>query len=147
MIDIPVVQTDALVPVDGSASVHLRPPGDARPYGEHLPLVGGVLGKRPGMVGEGRPWADKAHIAFEDIDALRQLIQRKSAKDPARPRDAGIVIVAVDAAPRMLRTHGHGSKLVESKHFLVQPDTLLTKERASLGIQADQEHDEKEKRG
>jgi hypothetical protein len=98
------------------------------------------------MVGEGRPWADKAHIAFEDIDALRQLIQRKPTKDPARPSDAGIMIVAVDAAPRMLRIHCHGPKLVEGKHFLVQPDTLLTKERAPFGIQTNQEHDQKEKR-
>jgi hypothetical protein len=38
-----------------------------------------------------RTRADEAHLAFEDVQELRQLIQRTLAQEPPYPRNAGVV--------------------------------------------------------
>jgi hypothetical protein len=50
--------------------------------------------------GQGRPGADKRHVAFEYIDQLRKLVDAKPAEEAANPGDSGVVLLLVDAVAR-----------------------------------------------
>src|SRR5580704_9061687 len=46
-----------------------------------------------------RPWADKAHVAAEDVDELRQLVDAGLAHRRAKRRDARVLLQLVQFRP------------------------------------------------
>src|SRR5262245_27894370 len=78
-----VVEAQHLLEADVAPAEHLPEAGDSRAEGEALPAPVGdarVLVERQG------PRADEAHVALEDVDELRQLVERQP---PERSSDAG----------------------------------------------------------
>src|SRR3981081_3272616 len=92
MLQVVEIELDALAHgfdiVAPGVAVYLGPPGDARLHfvSNHVTgyLAAIVLVHRDGV------WAgpDDAHGAFEDIEELRQLIERGPANEGAHPGDA-----------------------------------------------------------
>ena len=102
MIDVPVVEADSFIPINGSAAIHLGPAGDPGPDIEHPALNLCILCNGPGMIGQRRSGTDKAHIASDNVDELRQLIKGMTAKKAAHPGNTEIMFIAVNPASGML---------------------------------------------
>ena len=107
VVDVPNVKSDPFVPLDVFPAVDLCPACDARSHFKHPEFFLGVLVDRPGMVGERRARADEAHIAFQNIDGLRQLVDRRGADDPSDLRHAAVAFAAVYAGAGMLCIDHH----------------------------------------
>ncbi len=96
----PEVELDARRRRELVAPLDLRGPGEAGPNGEALalPLVIPL-----DLVRQGRPRPDDAHLAFEHVDQLRELVEREPSQDPTDPRDPRRVgvqrVAAVDRGP------------------------------------------------
>src|ERR1019366_8592537 len=84
VIHVPHVQLKLLFPGKAVASVHLHPPGNARPHLMTASLERGVSGQ---VFGEQRPRADQTHIPLEYVPDLRQLIEARAAKEPSQRRE------------------------------------------------------------
>ena len=82
-VDVLDVEFDPLGPRDLFPAVDLRPARHARPHVEHPFLVLGILFVRPGVIGQSRTRSDERHVAFEDVDQLRQLVDARGADDSA----------------------------------------------------------------
>src|SRR5271157_6431679 len=115
------------------------------------------------FVGERRPRADEGHIALQDIQELRQLIEAGSAQKAPDGCDAwvGGEFVSGLAFRRLAETVGnaalyiflvdggvvvdaHGPELQEVALSAVLPEPLLTKEDRSFGSELDDDRDGKE---
>ena len=121
MIDVPNVKSDPFVPLDVFPAVDLGPACDARSHLKHPEFFLGVLVDRPGMVGERRARADEAHVAFQNIDGLRQLVDRRGADDPSD----------------VLRVDHHRAEFVHIKCLVVFAESHLLEDDRSLGFQFD----------
>ena len=64
------------------APVHLRPAGHPRDDIVSPELFGRVSREIPNRK---RPWADQAHVAFEDIPQFRQLVEARASEKRPRP--------------------------------------------------------------
>src|SRR5690349_22253763 len=112
MIYIPYIKLYPLVPWKGIPTIHLCPTGNARLHLQPSPLKRRVLGH---LIFQRRSWADKAHLSFEHIQQLRQLIKaphpqkRTDACDPLIIRRNGY------AESDLLRPKDHGAKLICSE--------------------------------
>src|SRR2546421_4963867 len=69
VVDVPDVELDPLVPGQLRAAVDLSPAGETRLDLEPPALAGRVA---LDLVGEGRAWADEAHLAAQHVPELRQ---------------------------------------------------------------------------
>src|ERR1700680_3093138 len=113
---------------DGSGPsqvVDLRPPGEAGP--DPLPLqvarhVHAVL-----LIEEGRLRArpDQAHVALEDVDQLRQLVQTHPPQDSPEPGGARVARLRDHRSSSSLGVRDHGSKLVDREWSAIHADALL----------------------
>src|SRR5215217_4439297 len=101
MLDVPDVQLDPLGPSQRGPAVDLRPSGDAGLDGEPPALA---LGVAVDLLLDGRAGADECHLAADDVDQVRELVEREAAQDPAYARDPGVALDDVDA-----RAHGLGA--------------------------------------
>ena len=54
------------------------------------------------LVGHERTGADEAHLAPEDVQQLRELVQRDATHEPADPRDPRILIDLEEASLRLI---------------------------------------------
>ena len=68
---------------------HLGPAGNARFYQEAIMVVADVVHRT--VVGQ-RAGADKTHLAFQDIEELRQFVQAQFPDKPADPGYPGVVV-------------------------------------------------------
>ncbi len=135
VIDVPHVQREFLLPGERVAPVDLRPTGDPGP---HL-VTAGLLRRVAGQVlHQQRARADQAHVTFEHVEKLRQLIEAKTAQKapesckPLRVREQGALRVA---------GVGHGAEFVEGEGLAVQSGALLAKEHGRAEFEAHQEGD------
>ena len=79
---------------------HLPEPGDARRDEEPLELM---RLEELGLVREARTWADERHVAAQDVQELRQLVQaRRRSQRPLR-RDDVVALELVHAVPGRAR--------------------------------------------
>ena len=78
--DVEVVEPDHLLERDVAAAEHLPEAGDARLQLEALarPVVDVLV-----LLEDQRPRADEAHLAAEDVEQLRQLVERVAAQEAA----------------------------------------------------------------
>ncbi|MNG20269.1 hypothetical protein D3C84_1045090 [compost metagenome] len=85
-----------------------------------------------------RSWADQAHLAFKDVDQLRQLINACLANKAANARNARVafhfehgslnLVLLQQFFQSFLCIRHHGTELVHSKGFLILTDSCLTEE-------------------
>src|SRR5262249_29871078 len=85
-----------------------------------------------------RPRTDQAHVALQDVDELRQLIQPE-LPDPAA--DASDSCVAVGCPPRLapFGTMLHGAKLQNLEGASSQTDTRLPEEHGTSVFEQDRQ--------
>ena len=86
--DVAVVEPDHLAERDVVAAEHLPEAGHP---GLQVEAAAGPAVDVVVLLGDQRPRADQAHLAAEDVDQLRQLVERAAAQEPADPGDARIV--------------------------------------------------------
>jgi len=70
---------------------------------------------------DGGPWADQRHVATQDVDQVRDLVQRGGAQPPAHPGDPRLWELETDDA----RAYVRGSAVI---------DQLMVRMRDRLGV-------------
>ena len=109
--------------------VHLGPAGDARPDLMLHHIQRHILLESLHIVGDLRPRAHQAHVPFEHVEELRQLVQGQLAHERPEP---GLTPVVVRAPAGVLpAVHMHGPELVHIEPFFPQPYTLLLEDDRS----------------
>jgi hypothetical protein len=88
VVDIPHVELELLRPRQGVAAMALRPTCDARAYivTPHL-----LLTVQREILDEQRARANKRHVAFQNIEELRQLVETRLPHEGTQGRDALVV--------------------------------------------------------
>src|SRR5205085_9232774 len=85
---------------------------------------------------------DPAHLPFENIEDLRQLVEPVPAQGPTDPGDPRIAVIC-DRCKALVRDGPivHGSELVHGDEPAGMTDPRLTKEDWALAGEADSERD------
>ena len=121
-LDVLHVQAQPGAPAHGVAAGDLGQPGDARTYVEPAAFVRGV----PEVVlPQQRPRADDAHVAAQDVDQLRDLVQAQRAQQPAQPGEPPVVGKQVAEAVAAV---GHRTELQHRERPAEHPGALLTEQ-------------------
>src|SRR5664279_1593353 len=89
-----------------------------------------VLGHLPRQCG---PRPDEAHLALQDVEQLRQLVEREPTDEPSDAGDSGIALdleqdaaqLALQLGESLFRIHGHGTELVEVEGLPLEPHSCL----------------------
>src|SRR4029077_20880733 len=77
------------------------------------------------------PWADEAHVAAQDIEDLRQLIDAQLADDRAHARHAWIGVLC-PLRPVQLRVLSHAAELQHLEQLPAQTHPRLPLQRRRL---------------
>src|SRR5438128_8728669 len=117
---------------------HLGPAGEPRPHLVTQVVVGDHRRERRDVFRHLRPWADEAHVAAQDVDELRDLVEAIAPEHGAQPRDAAAV-VAQDGVRLARVEDAHGAELDETEEPAVKADTLLDEEDGAAALQLDAE--------
>jgi hypothetical protein len=86
--------------------------------------------------------ADDAHVPLEDIEQLRNLVQRPVAQEVAYASDAGIVLGYLQPQALVLGAHDHGTELVAAEDLAVLAHPLLDVEHRATVVELDGQGDE-----
>ena len=89
--------------------------------------------------------ADKAHVAFEDVEKLRQFVQPCFADKAADARDA-VVADLGELGTVLLGIGAHAAEFVNLKFAAALSDTVLDKQHAAGAFQADGDDGEQHQR-
>lgn len=107
------------------------------PLGKFFLVLGGNLG----TLGAG---AYDGHVAFQDVQELREFIEADSADEAAYGGDAGIVLAGGESRYTVfLRIHAHAAEFVDREYFPVFGETVLLIEggaAVSFNKKTDDEH-------
>ena len=118
--DVLEVVGDFRFPGDGVASVHLRKAAEALPHG----VAAALFGRHEDHVAhELRPGPDYGHVAPQDVEEFRQLVEAGAAEEPAV---GGEPLVVGEEVARAVALVGHGAELDE-------PEDALALAGAGLG--------------
>lgn len=124
--------------VAGQAALHTQPVGKFRDLLRVGLHVLDALGPR----------ADERHIALEDVEDLRQLVDAQLADDPPDARDARVARAARDHAAVSLGVDDHAAELDDLKHAPVFRAALLLEEHGAAVLELDRRRNgEKNRRG
>ena len=104
--------------------VDLRPAGDARQHGQHAALF--PFCHEFALHRQARAWPDKAQLAAQDIDDLRQLVNLCAAQERA---DAGDRIGPNIMRARLLGAGAHRAEFVADKFLSIPSDAGLREYR------------------
>src|SRR5215208_2221048 len=85
LVEVGEVQLDPLVPGQRGAAVDLRPTRDPRPGVEPVALA---LRVAVDLHLDGGAGPDEGHLAAQDVDEVRELVERGAAQQRADPRDS-----------------------------------------------------------
>lgn len=100
-----------------------------------------VLGGNLGALGAG---AYDGHVAFQDVQELREFIEADSADESADGGDAGIVLACGESGNAVfLCIHTHAAEFVDREYLPVFGETVLLVESGatvSFDKEADNEH-------
>ena len=137
MLDVFQVRGQLAVPAQGVAATGLGQAGKARADGVALALLRGHKDHIPHQL---RPRSDDAHIPFENIKGLRQLIQACGPQGPPKGCQPHIIGQQI---PLLVPGIGHGAELIELENLLVLPGPGLGKEHRGTQLDPDQDsHDD-----
>ena len=128
----------------GVALPNLRPPGESRSYGGPKRVVRDFFCEQLEVRLWMRARADEVHLAAEDVDQLRQLVEAKAAQPLANPCDP----VAVVAHPLRGRSvsRAHGPKLEQLQAPSAQADSIVDEKDWTRRVEFDGQHDERQQR-
>src|SRR5262249_48704974 len=84
------------------------------------------------------PRPNQTHLAVNDVNQLRQLINPQFANPPAHAGHARILFAGPNRAVRF-GVHAHRTKLDDPKRSIVYPDSLLPVEDRPAGIELDRQ--------
>ena len=122
VVHVPHIQPEFLLPTDGVAAVDLGPAGDPWP---HLMAPRLLRGVAPQVLHQKRPRPHQAHISFEDVEQLRQLIE---AGGPQEAAEGGQARRVGEEGAVGTAGVGHGAELEEQEGTAVQTGTLLAEQ-------------------
>src|SRR5208337_4394746 len=91
--------------------IDLSPAGDSRLDAVALAVVRDLFFEFLDELGPLRPRADDGHLAPDDINELRQLIQSEPAEPSSDGSDARIILLSPDRAAAGFRVRIHGAEL------------------------------------
>ncbi len=149
VVDVVEVEAHRVVPREVGAAGDLPEAGEARADVEatlHVDLVATHLG------GQGGPGADEAHVAGDDVEQLRELVERQAADDRADPGDAGVVlgleehapgilVEVADALEASLRVDHHAPELEALEELAVAADPRLAEDHGTAVLGLDEHRD------
>src|ERR1700733_2780428 len=117
----------------------LRPAGYPRFYVVPEIEEGDLLPQPIHEVRPFRTWAYETHVAHENVDQLRKLIQVKSAQDTANRGSPLVVLAPPHGSGIELGILTHGTELVQGESLSIQAHTFLPEQNLPLGIEPDRE--------
>src|SRR5574340_927035 len=118
---------------------HLGPPGDARFDGMTYTVIGDFLGQVLHEVGALRTRADKAHVAKENVEYLRQLVDAGAADETSGERHAAVVLTCPARLAVFLGIDAHAAELENGEIAAALADALLAVEHRAGTFQFDQQ--------
>src|SRR6266487_7159434 len=94
-----------------------------------------------------RAWTDQAHVAFEDIPKLRQLIEPQFPQPAPGARYARIIFASVEIGCLLVQiAHEHRAELICCKNVTFAPDTRLPEDCRSTAFHPNQQENQRKKR-
>ena len=117
---------------------------DAGPHSQPVPIAGDRLGQH---ADELRPLGTRAHqrhLAFEDVEKLRQLVQMELAKHVPQERDPRIVRLGPHRAGGRLGVLPHGADLVHQEPVAVLAYPRLSVYARSPRREPHQDHQQRD---
>ena len=92
------------------------------------------------------PGADDAHVARQDVENLRQLVDAGPADEASYPGDA-IIVPFGRAMPCTIGTvDPHAAKLLDTEHLIAPSDPGLREQDRAWRVALDQQRDDDEQR-
>src|SRR5690606_7547085 len=147
------VEVNHLVERQVASPVHLPQPGQAGPHQEPLLLPLLIL---LDLARQGRAWPDEAHIAPQDIDQLRQLVETELPQVFPDAGQARIVRVLEDPSvttdgpdqlrPLLVRIGDHASELDHAERPAILPEPGLEVEGTTFGVSPDKPGDDQHRK-
>src|SRR6266478_5317774 len=136
---------DLFVQAVGVAIADLGPAGGARTDRAADRVVRDVLAEQGEIADRMRPRHDQVHVAAQDVDELRQLVE----PEPAQPvADAGDSILILPD-PLRVRPGGdaHGAELDQPERSAQAADPVLDEQRRTVRVELDDHGDGRHERG
>ena len=143
------VETHSIFVGEVGSSADLPEAGESWPG--HKPTVGRWT-EGGYLAVQAWPGPDQQHVTFDDVDQLRELVQRVTAQPVPHPGDAGVVadleqdavVLVVFQQPFQLDVGvgHHRAELEHGERLGVEPDTFLAVEDRASGVQADDQSDD-----
>src|SRR5262245_49802024 len=132
MINVPQVQADALFPREPVPPVNPRP--SCHPGFEIKPTT--VLQRTVCRLSwDPRSRANNAHITFQNIEELRDFIQRPKPEQPSYPRNTCVVLYYCESGTDPFCTDVHVAKFVATKISAVSANSILNEQHRTVIIQ------------
>src|SRR6266849_4703375 len=129
------VQPDHPVVLQSAAAAHLPEAGQPRPKVEPQPLMNVVIVE---LMVEGGTGSDEAHLAPENVDQLRELVEARSPNHAANPRHPRVrpnlehrrlrLVECQQSTAQLLRAGHHRAKLVDPKGSAIASHPMLVEE-------------------
>lgn len=137
---VPDIHGEAFGPIDGVASIHLGPTGDAP--GEVV-AAGLFRGVEREVVGHERAGADEAEMAPEYREETGEFIEGGTA-EPAAERAEALGV----GEQRSVGAAGsrHGAEFLEAERFAAKADAFLREENRATQAQPHEERSEQQQR-
>src|SRR5258708_16318273 len=121
MIYIPDIHCEFVLPTYSVSTINLGPPRDAGKHFMAAHLKGRIA---PQVTNQEWPWTDDAHLAANDVDQFRQLIQACATQKTSKWPDPRTVPCQLSAKSHRFR---HRAELQQREELSVQSRTLLPK--------------------
>ena len=122
---------------------------DPRPAGHSRPEIKSPAFCRSAVRGFARhpgPRADNAHVALEDIEQLRDLVQSPFAQPAPDRRDAIIVLGYSRPIPDRFSSDHHRAEFVTTKLLPIPSHTILHEQDRAAIIQLDRQRNQSDER-
>ena len=93
-----------------------------------------------------RAWADNRHIAKEDVENLRQLVDLRLSEDAPHRQDAGVAMRGVESTSHVGAVAEHRGELQDLEMLVLVADAVLSIENVMLASAFEDDHHRDEER-
>src|SRR3569623_216512 len=125
---------------------HLRPAGDAGFDGVAHAVIGDFLGQVRHEIGTLGTRADEAHVAEENVEYLRQLVDAGAPDKTSGERDAAVVLAGPARLAVFFRVDAHAAELEDGEFAAALADAVLAVEHRPGTFQFDEQGRERHDR-
>lgn len=109
-------------------AVDLRPPSDANLEAVTIVVPGYLMKELLHEANQLRPRPNNAHIAFQHIEKLGELVKTRFSEEDSNASAARVIWLRMQPIALRRITDSHSSKLVHAKDLSVQPHAILTEQ-------------------